>query len=330
MVGVTLRVVPGGWPAEEEAAARVAEAVGIPFVLERAEEEFEGCVIRPFVESYLTGLTPNPCIQCNRFAKWKGILRAADRLGAEKVATGHYARVERLANGRWTVRQGAFPPKDQTYVLFRLSQEQLSRTVMPLGTFTSKEEVRRIAREAGIPAAEEPESQEICFVSGKEDHGAFIERWTGRPLPEGDFVDREGHVLGRHRGICRYTVGQRKGLGIALGHPVFVRRIDPERGQVVLTEEAELFREEIACDDLNWLAVPDLASGETFSARVRIRYHHAGEEAVVEGRPGGKVMVRFARPVRAPAPGQSAVFYDREGRVIGGGRIVREEDQEAL
>ena len=327
VTGITLRT----WESEGEAENRCCEiddaravcrTIGIPYYPWNACGTFREMVIDPFVKDYLEGRTPNPCVECNRHVKWGRMLRIADELSADYIATGHYAEVVKLPNGRYTVRQSAAGKKDQTYMLWKLTQEQLSRTLMPLASLT-KEEVRRIAEEAGLPVAKKHDSQEICFVPDGH-YSEFIAEEAGDQCPgEGNFVDEDGKILGRHKGITHYTVGQRRGLGIAAGYHIFVKEIRPERDEIVLGREDALFAEEICCNDLNFLSIPDPEAGEKITARVRIRYHHAGEEAELSRLDDGTLRILFRNPVRAATPGQSAVFYDADGCVIGGGKIMR-------
>ncbi len=305
---------------EIDDAQRTAAALGIPFYVKNCAEQFREQVILPFAREYACGRTPNPCVDCNRVLKWEGLLQAAADLGADLVATGHYAEIVRKENGRFTVRQAANAAKDQTYMLYRLTQEQLASTVMPLGRL-SKEEVRGIARAAGIPVAEKSDSQEICFVPDGH-YAEFIETETEVPVTgPGNFVDEEGRVLGTHKGILHYTIGQRRHLGLPMGYPVFVKKIDAERNEVVIAEDRDLYGIVLYCDALNFMSIPEPAPGTSFRAHVRIRYHHGGEDATVEILPDGTARVVFDAPVRAAAPGQSAVFYDTEGCIIGGGKI---------
>lgn len=322
VVGVTLCTVNRGEGGnrELEDAERSAERMGIPFSLLDLAELFRKCVMQPFAYEYVRGRTPNPCIECNHHVKWEGLIRAADEMEADFVATGHYAVISCLANGRYTIGQAADKSKDQSYMLCKLSQEQLARTLLPLGKL-SKKEVRQIAGEAGLSVANKADSQEICFVTD----GSYvdsIEETLNIKLPaEGDFVDEEGNILGRHRGIARYTVGQRKGLGLALGFPAYVKCVDPANNQVVLGPEKSLYNSTVICDDLNFMSIKDIVLGERISANVKIRYRHSGENAVIERIGENSVKICFDRPVRAPAPGQSAVFYDGGGYIIGAGKI---------
>ena len=234
---------------------------------------------------------------------------------------GHYAKVVLLDNGRYTVKRADHADKDQTYMLYRLSQEQLARTLMPLGTY-AKSDVRRLAEEEGLPVAAKPDSQEICFVPDG-DYADFIASKTESPIPaEGNFVDEDGHVLGRHKGIIHYTVGQRKGLGIAMGYPVFVKKIDVLRNEVVLGSDESLYSDTVICRELNWLGIEDLAEGSRMPCRAKVRYRHEAEAAHIERISPDRVKLVFEHQVRAAAPGQSAVFYDAKGCVIGGGIIA--------
>ena len=325
VIGVTLRT----WQAESGAysrccdisdARKTAMQLGIPFYNVNSLPEFREYVTGPFVKAYLSGITPNPCVACNRYIKWERLLSFADEINAEYVATGHYAKVVKTESGRYTVKQAANAAKDQTYMLYQLSQDQLARTLMPLADLT-KEEVRQIAKDAGLAVAEKHDSQEICFVLDGG-YAEYIDAHTeGRLPPPGDFVDEEGNILGRHKGIVNYTVGQRKGLGIALGHPVYVKRIDPESNTVVLGDEASVHKSRILCRELHFMAVEDIYPGEKLRAAVKIRYHHAAAPAVLQRIDDNTLLISFDKAVKAPAPGQSAVFYDSENRVIGGGII---------
>ena len=325
VIGVTLRtwVSSTGEDSrccEIDAARETAWKLNIPYHVFNCLHEFNEQITKPFVSEYLNGRTPNPCVHCNRLIKWEKMLYAADILGADYVATGHYASMVQLENGRMTVQQASSAKKDQTYMLYRLTQEQLARTIMPLGKL-SKEEVRNMAEKAGLPVAKKPDSQEICFVA-EGSYTDYIEENAEADIPpEGNFVDTRGKILGKHKGIIHYTPGQRKGLGIALGYPAYVKEIRSETNEVVLGKEEDLYRKEIVCDQLNFLSIPDLDPGEKIHAKVKVRYHHEGENALIEKCGFDQVHIVFDRPVRAPAPGQSAVFYDEAGRVIGGGII---------
>lgn len=325
VIGVTLRT----WEAESGAYSRccdisdaraTAMQLGIPFYNINSLPEFREHVTGPFVRAYINGLTPNPCVACNRYIKWERLLSFADEINAEYVATGHYARIEKTESGRYTVKQAAFAAKDQTYMLYQLTQEQLARTLMPLSELT-KDEVRKIAEDAGLAVAGKHDSQEICFVLNGG-YAEYIESYVDEALPPpGDFVDEDGNVLGKHKGIVNYTVGQRKGLGLALGYPAYVMRIDPANNTVVIGSEKSVLKSSILCRELNFMAVEDIKKGEMLSANVKIRYHHAAVPAEIRRVDDNTVSVIFEMPVKAPAPGQSAVFYDGENRVLGGGII---------
>ena len=301
-------------------ARKVAAQLEIPFYNINSLPEFREHVTGPFVEAYIKGMTPNPCVACNRYIKWERLLSFADEINAEYVATGHYARIEKTENGRYTVRQAASSAKDQTYMLYQLTQEQLARTIMPLSELT-KDEVRKIAEDAGLAVAGKKDSQEICFVLDGG-YAEYIDSYVEGALPPpGNFVDESGKVLGRHKGIVHYTVGQRKGLGLALGYPAYVKRIDAENNTVVIGDLESVYESRILCREVNFMSVEDIKPGDKVRAFVKIRYHHAAAPAVLERVDDKTISAIFDEPVKAPAPGQSAVFYDSENRVIGGGRI---------
>lgn len=326
VIGVTLRT----WESDDgtesrcceiDDARRVAMRLGIPYYPLNSLRAFKEDVTDPFIREYLAGRTPNPCIRCNRYVKWERMLYFMKVLQADFIATGHYAGVIQMPNGRYTVQTAVHAEKDQTYMLYRLTQEQLARTLMPLSGY-SKEEVRAMAHKFDLAVAEKPDSQELCFVP-EGTYVDFIRSQVPEEVPgEGDFVDETGKVLGRNRGILHYTVGQRRGLGIAAGERIFVTEIRPEENQVVLGPEESLYREEIRCTDLNFLSIPDPESGTVFRCQAKIRYHHPAVAATVTVTGDDNVLVRFDTPVRAPAPGQSAVFYDDDRCVIGGGIIA--------
>lgn len=306
-----------GFSAAED-AARVAGQLDIPHYVINFEREFKEQVIDYFVEEYLQGRTPNPCIVCNRSVKWEALLQRSLAMGADYIATGHYARIDKLSNGRYAVRNSVTASKDQTYALYNLTQEQLARTLMPIGGYT-KEEIRQMAEQAGLFVAGKPDSQDICFVPDG-DYAAFVERKAGGRTPRpGNFVDLDGNVLGQHQGITHYTIGQRKGLGIALGHRAFVCRIRPETNEVVIGENEDTFTREILCNKVNYMAVAGLTGPERVMAK--IRYSHQGAACTIEEREDGTVACLFDEPVRASTPGQAIVFYRGE-YVLGGGTIL--------
>ena len=301
-----------------EDARRVAGTLGIPYYVMNFRREFKEHVIDYFVQEYLNGRTPNPCIACNRFVKWEALLDRSLKIGADYIATGHYARVEQLPNGRFAIRNSVTAAKDQTYALYNLTQEQLSRTLMPVGDHT-KEEIREIAERIGLPVAQKKDSMEICFIPD-HDYAAFIEKTAKRVPPAGNFVDQDGTILGRHRGITHYTVGQRKGLNLSMGRPVFVTEIRPETNEVVIGDERQVFSDSLVCSNVNWMAVDGL-HGEEMEAVVKIRYSHKGAPCRLRELPDGRVECRFETPQRAVTPGQAAVFY-QEDHVVGGGTIL--------
>lgn len=313
--GATLHLV--GTPQND--ARLAAEALGIPFYEYFEQEAFSKKVIDAFCESYLRGETPNPCIICNRLIKFGLLLDRAKELGQDYLATGHYANITRdAATGRMLLMRAKDNAKDQTYMLYQLTQEQLAHAMFPLGNLTKKE-IRSLAEDMKLPCANKPDSQDICFVPDG-DYAAFLENHLASPCPEGDFVDENGTILGKHQGIIRYTVGQRKGLGIALGKPAFVLSKNAETNQVVLsTKEEKLFTSRVYADRLNWIACESPTEGMVVSAKTR--YSHKESKAILHLLENDLVMAEFAEPQRAPAPGQAMVFYDGDV-VVGGGTII--------
>ena len=327
--GVTMRLFDNetiGLPTDKtccslssiEDACSVANRLGIYFLVCDLREDFRREVIGRFIEAYENGRTPNPCIECNRYLKFDRMFEFGQEFGADRLATGHYAVIERDAgSGRYLLRKAADLSKDQSYVLYSLTQDQLARTLFPLGGMT-KSEVRALAEELGLVTAHKSESQDICFVPDG-DYASFIRNYTGRDYPPGDFVDREGTVLGTHKGIIRYTVGQRKGLGLALKKPMYVSEIDPAGNRVVLADNADLFTSELSAADFNWIAC-DVPSSD-IRAHARIRYKHKEAPATVIPTGRDTVKVIFDEPQRAVTRGQSVVLYDGDV-VIGGGTII--------
>lgn len=298
-------------------ARRVADRLEIPYYVMNFKQEFQKKVVDYFVEEYLAGRTPNPCIACNRYVKWESLLKRSMEIGADYIATGHYARIAKLPNGRFAIRNSVTARKDQTYALYNLTQFQLAHTLMPIGEY-EKNQVRRIAQEAGLPVAAKPDSQDICFVPDG-DYAAFLKKKAGERMPgEGDFVTRDGTVLGKHKGITHYTIGQRKGLGLSMGEPVFVSELRPKTNQVVVGEETQVFKKELLCDHLNFMGMEDLEEPRKVWAKVR--YAHKGQWCRIEKQGRDLIRAEFEEPVRAITPGQAVVFYEGE-YVLGGGII---------
>jgi tRNA-uridine 2-sulfurtransferase len=323
-------------------ARTVAHKLGFPFYVLNLEDDFERDVVAPFVSNYLAGLTPSPCVACNSYLKFDKLVEMTKSVGAEKVATGHYARVEfDEGRGRWLLLRAANRAKDQSYFLFELTQEQLSYALFPLGEMT-KQEVRAVAEAAGLPTAQKPESQEICFIPDGN-YARFIERYLDEqraggperagagatPVPSrpvqiapalapGDIVLTTGEVVGRHGGIHRYTVGQRKGLGVAWPEPLYVVEVDAQNNRVVVGKGDELLRREMVVTRVNWVVVAELAGPLRVTVKIRSRAEEAA--ATLTPRDGGGALVTFDEPQRAVTPGQAAVFYDGDV-VVGGGWI---------
>jgi tRNA-uridine 2-sulfurtransferase len=303
-------------------ARRVAETIGIPYYVVNHEDRFERDVVRPFVQEYLSGRTPIPCSLCNNHLKFDQLLTVAQQIGADVVATGHYARVEfDDERGRWLLKRPTDRSKDQTYFLFGLTQAQLSRTLFPLGNMT-KPEVRELARKHGLALAEKPDSQEICFVPGG-DYKKFLDAYLaeqGDSLPDtaGELVTTDGRVIGEHGGIHNFTVGQRKGLGVATGSPLYVLQIKGDARQVVVGEQESLYSRTLLTHRINLISVDDLQ--EPMRVSVKIRHRHEPAAAMIEKASTDEILVTFDQPQRAITPGQAAVFYNGD-IVVGGGWI---------
>ncbi len=304
-----------------EDARRVASVLGIPYYVLNFKADFKKYVIDYFIDEYLKGRTPNPCIACNRYVKWESLLTKALAIGADYIATGHYARVVKYPEtGRLTLHTANTKTKDQTYALYNLTQSQLYHTLMPIGEF-DKDEIRKIAEKADLPVASKPDSQDICFIPDG-DYGRYIHENTDAVIPEGNFVDSEGNILGRHKGITNYTVGQRKGLGLSFGERRFVTEIRPDTNEVVLDKPEKLFSNEIYVRDFSFMGLEDITS--PIRAEGKLRYSQSSSPCTLYKK-GEYVIAEFDKPQRAPTPGQAAVFYN-DGYMLGGGVIVKHKD----
>lgn len=331
VIGVTMQIWQEKEQQEEEEdggccglsavgdARRVAQLLDIPYYVMNFRREFQDSVIDYFVQEYLEGRTPNPCIACNRYVKWEALQKRSMEIGADYIATGHYARIKQLSNGRYVIANSVTAAKDQTYALYNLTQEQMSRTLMPVGEY-SKEEIRAIAGRIGLNVANKPDSMEICFVPDN-DYAGFIERESAKEIPkEGNFVDKDGNVLGSHKGIIHYTVGQRRGLNLSMGKPVFVTEIRPETNEVVIGDNEDCFSRELIAKNINY--TPMDRRPDSFRAMAKIRYAHKGAACTVTTIDEDTIKVVFDEPQRAITPGQAVVFYEKD-YVAGGGVIQK-------
>jgi tRNA-specific 2-thiouridylase len=329
VVGITLKL----WPqdcvnrAEDKCcgpqavtdARSVCDKLGVPYYLVDESADFQKHVIQYFADEYKAGRTPNPCVMCNQNLKFGRLIDRADQLGADYIATGHFARVEKSADGsRLLLKRGRDPRKDQSYFLFSLRQDQLARILFPLGEKT-KSDTREVARHCNLKTADKEESMEICFVPDK-DYGKFLQEANLAQKHRGEIVDLHGHVLGHHDGIEFYTIGQRKGLGITTPKPVYVIELDVENNRVVVGDDAALDRDEFIADRCNWHPFEHLTAPIEVTAK--IRYNHPGASATVTPLEGNRVKVKLHLPARAITPGQAAVFY-QDDLVVGGGWIMR-------
>ncbi len=323
-----------------EDSKRVASVLDIPHYVMNFRKEFKETVIDYFVSEYVMARTPNPCIACNRFVKWESLLARSLSIGADYIATGHYASIDKLSNGRYAIKNSVTKAKDQTYALYNLTQYQLEHTLMPVGAY-SKDEIRAIANKLDLPVANKPDSQEICFVTNN-DYAGFIQEYLGdednkRIIEEkralykrdmegsgygftpGNFVDARGNILGKHQGLAHYTIGQRKGLNIALGRPVFVMKLDSKTNEVVIGEAGDVYTDRFYIRDLNFMAIDDLEDEMVVNAK--IRYGHKGARCTIKRTAADEILCEYDEAQRAITPGQAAVFY-KDGYVVGGGTIL--------
>lgn len=337
VIGVTMQIWQDGERTKQEPdsgccglsavedAARVARVLDIPHYVMNFKHDFKTHVIDYFVREYQAGFTPNPCIACNRYVKWEALLKRSMEIGADYIATGHYAKIRRLDSGRYAVEKSVTASKDQSYALYSLTQEQLARTLMPIGDY-EKDRVREIAEEAGLPVAHKPESMDICFVPDG-DYASYIEEIHGVQSEPGNFVDTQGHALGRHRGIIHYTVGQRKGLNLALGYPAYVVGIKPKTNEIVIGTLEDNFTEKVYISQINYMSEPDFSKDKVYLGK--IRYNHSGSPCKLHRIDHDLYECIFTVPQRAAAPGQALVLYDG-GLVAGGGTILSREKEGVL
>ncbi len=298
-------------------ARRVADMLGIPYYVLNFKREFKKNVIDYFIDEYMHARTPNPCIACNRYVKWEALLNRAMELSCDYIATGHYARITKLSNGRYALKKSATVKKDQTYALYNLTQDQLSKTLMPVGEY-EKEEIRRIAQDIGLLVADKKDSQEICFIPDN-DYASYIKKETGKHFPKGNFVDVQGNILGRHKGIIHYTIGQRKGLGLSLGKPAFVLELRPDSNEVVIGTNEDTFHNELIANNVNAMAVESFEN--EMKVMAKIRYSHQGAPCTIKMIDDDRLECCFEQPVRAITPGQAVVFYN-DDIVVGGATIM--------
>jgi len=325
-IGINMKLHPAGTdtygdkcgsPKDAEDAATVCERLGMPFFSIDCSHRFEKNVVENFVCSYEQGKTPNPCIECNRHLKFGHLYDQMQRLGCDRVVTGHYARVEQVGD-RWLLKRAKDPSKDQSYVLYFLSQEQLAHTCFPLGEMENKEQTRALAEQYGFLNAHRPDSQDICFVPDG-DYAAFLSRYTGKTYPEGNFVDLDGKILGRHKGLVAYTIGQRRGLGLALPEAGYVVEKRVAQNEIVVAPHRFLLTDTVRVRDVNWIAFDTPPA--SFRAEVALRYQAPPVTATVAATSDGALTLTLDTPTRRPAAGQSAVFYDGD-TVLGGGIIL--------
>ena len=297
-------------------ARRVADKIGIPFYVLNFRDSFKKNVIDYFIDEYMEGKTPNPCIACNKYLKFDELLKKAQGIGADYIATGHYAKIEEH-NGRYILVKSDDDKKDQTYALYNMTQEQLAHTLMPCGEYT-KDRIREIAKEIGLDVHNKKDSEEICFISDNN-HGKYISEAMPGKVKQGNFVDKDGNILGKHKGIVYYTIGQRKGLGLAMGRPVFVTDINPLTNEVVVGAEEDIFKTDLICKDINFIAFDNL--DKSLELKAKIRYSAKPATATITPLENGKVRVSFKEKQRAITKGQSVVFY-LDDLVVGGGIVL--------
>ncbi len=326
--GITMRLFAphsSGVGSAVHDAAVVAEHLGIPHHVADFAPDFSRLIIGDFIEEYRTGHTPNPCVRCNRYIKFGMLLDKARELGADLLATGHYVRKTVDPDGTCHLRVAEYARKDQSYFLYTLTQQQLQQVIFPLGTVTSKDEVRRLAREFSLPVAEKGESQEVCFIPN-DDYVAFLEGSGSLNATDGDIVHLNGQVVGRHHGTHRYTIGQRKGMGIAWSEPLYVTAIDAERNRVEVGEQQHVYADGLKAETISWIVAPEC---EEFTATCKIRYRHQPVPCRVRLLAGDRCEVQFDQAQKAITPGQALVFY-RGDEVLGGGRIVSSCDRNLM
>ena len=316
VTGLTLKLCKEDKEQDLTDAKAVCEKIGIKHITLDLKKEFGEKVVSPFIEDYKNGLTPNPCLECNKYIKFGIMLDFALKNGFQKIATGHYARVEREGD-RFILKKATDISKDQSYVLYSLTQHQLSHLLLPLGSL-SKSEIREKAEESGLVNANRPDSQDICFVPDG-DYASFIEKTDGFVSQKGDYVDINGTFLGKHEGVINYTIGQRKGLGIALGKPQFVIDKNAQTNTVILGDEEHLFKTEVLVKDVNFIPFGRLE--KEMNVKAKLRYRHKESPCAISPLENGKVKIVFSDPQRAPSAGQAAVFYDGN-TVVGGGKII--------
>lgn len=298
-------------------AKKVADQLQISHHVIDLKEQFKCKVIDYFTSEYKLGRTPNPCIMCNRYIKWEQLLKYGAQIGADYIATGHYARICQLSNGRYAVKKSAASVKDQTYALYKLTQEQLKHTLMPIGDYT-KDQIRDIAKKIGIQVANKQDSMEICFIPDNN-YAEYIVQNTEYTCHSGNFVDTHNHIIGTHKGIIHYTIGQRKGLGLSMGKPVFVVAIRPETNEVVIGEDKDVFSDKLYANNINFMGIENIDN--PIKVQAKVRYSHKGSDCLVKMVDKDTLECKFDEPVRAITPGQAVVLYDND-ICLGGGTIL--------